>query len=82
MLWGLGSTRTPSTLATSLSSFAETPGPITVIKRPGALFTPRQRPLYLDDVSWQVAYVLSVEPLMEQKSKVRDLIGALMSIVI
>ena len=45
-----------------------------MIERPGALFIPRARPLYLDDHSWQVAYVLSIQPLKIQQSLISDLL--------
>ena len=46
-----------------------------MIERPGALFIPRARPLYLDDHSWQVAYVLSIQPLKIQQSLIGDLLS-------
>ena len=34
----------------------------------------KARPLYLDDHSWQVAYILAIEPLIIQQSEIRELL--------
>ena len=63
------------------TTFAEAPGPTSIIERPGAIFTQRARPLYLDDHSWQVAYMLSIEPLVEQQSLIRDILIEVKSVI-